>query len=455
MNPLPNCKKKLLTFAADAKALFFTSDFPNLKIIAVYTLSSFFTFFLGIAMVFEWAFHGRSYPGCRWTIYYAVSLIVLPLFCLLLCFLSSGVFRRRRPIRLPNPTTPNLQQEHEFVSMEEGGETSGVSSEQSVATDESRDQPNSESKEKEFIVCASCASRLVADDNQLSRKEEFSGEKEGEVGSSSVSKTGEVKSAIDDGKNLRTKDEFVFSPIKVNKKQEYSKLRTNDEFIVSPIEEGKSTTKKEEFTVSSSRFEKISSDLSQEEEIIVYLKGLSKRWDNVRCRHHGFSHTEEIPETGSVALFGVPKTGDSAIDTGASTRKEELIISTSSLGSNIAEVKSSVKEEGFVPLAPSSAAPDAAKITGNFAESGPNFSVKLNPDEDSIKFSSMFHAVEKSSPKEEFFVSEPVVVVVDAEKLGPKEEINETETAAANEAMDEIEDGVDDDKMNTRRSIIY
>ncbi|CAN0907742.1 hypothetical protein LINGRAHAP2_LOCUS24957 [Linum grandiflorum] len=282
MNSSSDCKTKLSTFATNAKAPFFASNFPNPKIIAVYILSSFSTFFLGIAMVFEWAFHGRSYPGCQWTIFYAVSLILLPLLCLLLCFLSTRIFRRRRQTHAPTPTmTPTQQQEMESVSIEEGAETYVVSSEQSEQS-VSRDQRNGGqvSNEKEFIVCATCASRLASHDGENSLK-------------------GEGKAAMDDCK-LRTIDELGVSPIEFKKTEEGEARIKGD----------KSCSKEEEFAVSSP-FEVIetrASDLSQEEEIIVYLKGLSKRWENVRCHHYGpiISRKEEIPD----ALFGVTKTGD-------------------------------------------------------------------------------------------------------------------------------------------------
>ncbi|XP_019086500.1 PREDICTED: uncharacterized protein LOC109131754 [Camelina sativa] len=54
-------------------------DVPNRRIARILFISSFATFFSGIAFAFEWTFHGKNHRGFQWIIYYALSLIILPI----------------------------------------------------------------------------------------------------------------------------------------------------------------------------------------------------------------------------------------------------------------------------------------------------------------------------------------------------------------------------------------
>ncbi|XP_019089400.1 PREDICTED: uncharacterized protein LOC104729192 [Camelina sativa] len=54
-------------------------DVPNPRIARILFISSFATFFSGIAFAFEWTFHGKNHRGFQWIIYYALSLIILPI----------------------------------------------------------------------------------------------------------------------------------------------------------------------------------------------------------------------------------------------------------------------------------------------------------------------------------------------------------------------------------------
>lgn len=62
-------------------------DVPNQRIARILFISSFATFFSGIAFAFEWTFHGKNHSGFQWIIYYALSLIILPT----LIWLSLGI----------------------------------------------------------------------------------------------------------------------------------------------------------------------------------------------------------------------------------------------------------------------------------------------------------------------------------------------------------------------------
>ncbi|KAG7588293.1 hypothetical protein ISN44_As07g006270 [Arabidopsis suecica] len=53
-------------------------DVPNPRIVRIFFISSFATFFSGIAFAFEWTFHGKNHSGFQWIIYYSLSLIILP-----------------------------------------------------------------------------------------------------------------------------------------------------------------------------------------------------------------------------------------------------------------------------------------------------------------------------------------------------------------------------------------
>ncbi|CAE5962593.1 unnamed protein product [Arabidopsis arenosa] len=54
-------------------------DVPNPRIVRIFSISSLATFFSGIAFAFEWTFHGKNHFGFQWIIYYALSLIILPI----------------------------------------------------------------------------------------------------------------------------------------------------------------------------------------------------------------------------------------------------------------------------------------------------------------------------------------------------------------------------------------
>ncbi|CAN6900571.1 unnamed protein product [Brassica oleracea var. botrytis] len=58
-------------------------EIPNPVIVKVLVISSSATFTSGIALAFEWLFHGRSHIGFGWIIYYALFLISLPLLLLI------------------------------------------------------------------------------------------------------------------------------------------------------------------------------------------------------------------------------------------------------------------------------------------------------------------------------------------------------------------------------------
>ncbi|CAH8356954.1 unnamed protein product [Eruca vesicaria subsp. sativa] len=59
-------------------------EIPNPAIVKVLAISSSATFTSGIALAFEWLFHGRSHTtGFGWIIYYALFLIFLPLLILI------------------------------------------------------------------------------------------------------------------------------------------------------------------------------------------------------------------------------------------------------------------------------------------------------------------------------------------------------------------------------------
>ncbi|KAL9820349.1 hypothetical protein AtNW77_Chr4g0318751 [Arabidopsis thaliana] len=54
-------------------------DVPNPRIVRIFFIGSFATFFSGIAFAFEWALNGKNHSGFQWIIYYALSLIILPI----------------------------------------------------------------------------------------------------------------------------------------------------------------------------------------------------------------------------------------------------------------------------------------------------------------------------------------------------------------------------------------
>lgn len=58
-------------------------EIPNPAIVNLLVISSSATFTSGVALAFEWLFHGRSHTGFGWIIYYALFLISLPLLLLI------------------------------------------------------------------------------------------------------------------------------------------------------------------------------------------------------------------------------------------------------------------------------------------------------------------------------------------------------------------------------------
>ncbi|GAV73311.1 hypothetical protein CFOL_v3_16797 [Cephalotus follicularis] len=65
---------------------------PNQNIVTIFVISSTATFSLGIAMIIEWGLYGQNHPGYHWIIYYASSIILLPVLVWILCVLSAIFF---------------------------------------------------------------------------------------------------------------------------------------------------------------------------------------------------------------------------------------------------------------------------------------------------------------------------------------------------------------------------
>ncbi|KAG7544485.1 hypothetical protein ISN44_As12g000770 [Arabidopsis suecica] len=73
ISPQPQPPKRWLN---NMKTFF---NVPSPRIVRIFFISSFATLFSGIAFAFEWTFHGKNHSGFQWIIYYALSLIILPI----------------------------------------------------------------------------------------------------------------------------------------------------------------------------------------------------------------------------------------------------------------------------------------------------------------------------------------------------------------------------------------
>ncbi|XP_010531489.1 PREDICTED: uncharacterized protein LOC104807777 [Tarenaya hassleriana] len=74
--PQPQSEPPRRRWVAVARAFF---DLPNPEIFKMFLISSLATFSSGIALAVEWTLHGQHHPGFRWIVYYASSLISLPI----------------------------------------------------------------------------------------------------------------------------------------------------------------------------------------------------------------------------------------------------------------------------------------------------------------------------------------------------------------------------------------
>lgn len=60
---------------------------PNPRILTLFIIGSTATTLLGIAMIVEWVLHGQYHPGYFWILYYAPSLIALPILVWIICII--------------------------------------------------------------------------------------------------------------------------------------------------------------------------------------------------------------------------------------------------------------------------------------------------------------------------------------------------------------------------------
>ncbi|CAN7033831.1 hypothetical protein IGI04_031824 [Brassica rapa subsp. trilocularis] len=96
-------------------------DVPNPKIVTIFLISIFATFFSGIAFVFEWIFHGKNHAGFQWIIYYGLSLIFLPVLILLGLGIVIAVTTRHESKQVASSIVEVEEQQHVDHSAGKGG----------------------------------------------------------------------------------------------------------------------------------------------------------------------------------------------------------------------------------------------------------------------------------------------------------------------------------------------